>query len=65
MHSKVALGSLDANPLLGELERDRDALLASYEVLASEELDELFPEEHHDLYRALRMAVYVHPEGGV
>jgi hypothetical protein len=48
-----------------ELERDRDALFASYEALALEELDDLSPEEHHDFYRWLRMIVYRHPEGGV
>jgi hypothetical protein len=32
---------------ISELERDRDALLASYEALALEELDDLTPEEHH------------------
>jgi hypothetical protein len=49
-----------------ELERDReDALLASYEALALEELDDLSPEEHHDFYRWLRMIVHAHPEGGV
>jgi hypothetical protein len=48
-----------------ELERDRDALLASYEVLALKELDDLSPEERHDVYRWLRMTVYAHPEGTV
>lgn len=48
-----------------ELERDRDALLASYEALALEELDDLSPEEHHDFYRWLRMIVHAHPEGGI
>jgi hypothetical protein len=48
-----------------ELERDRDALLASYQALALEELDDLSPQEHHDFYRTLRMIVYRHPEGGV
>ncbi|MDQ3913254.1 MAG: recombinase family protein [Actinomycetota bacterium] len=50
---------------ISELERDRDTLLASYEALALEELDDLTPEEHHGFYRTLRMIVYVHPEGGV
>ena len=48
-----------------ELERDRDALLASYEALALEELDDLSPEEHHDFYRWLRMIVYAYPGGSV
>ena len=50
---------------ISELERDRDALLASYEALALEELDGLTPEEHHGFYRTLRMIVYIYPEGGV
>ncbi len=48
-----------------ELERDRDVLLATYEAFATEEMDELSPEERHDFYRTLRMIVYGHPEGGV
>jgi hypothetical protein len=48
-----------------ELERDRDALLASHKALALEELDGLSPQEHHDFYRTLRMIVYRRPEGGV
>jgi hypothetical protein len=47
------------------LERDRDALLESYEALALEELDDLTPEERHGFYRTLRVVVYVHPDGGV
>ena len=48
-----------------DLERGRDALLATYEALAPEELDDLTPEEHHDFYRTLRVVVYAHPEGSV
>ncbi len=50
---------------ISELERDQEALLASYEAMALEELDDLTPEEHHGFYRTLCMIVYVHPEGGV
>jgi len=50
---------------IAELERDRDALLESYEALALEELDDLTPEERHGFYRTLRVVVYVHPDGGV
>jgi site-specific DNA recombinase len=50
---------------IAELERDRDALLESYEALALEELDDLTPEERHGFYRTLRMVVYAHPDGGV
>jgi Recombinase zinc beta ribbon domain len=51
--------------LIIELERDRDALLASYAALALEELDDLSPEEHHDFYRWLRLVVQAYPDGGV
>ena len=50
---------------IAELERDRDALLESYETLALEELDDLTPEEQHGFYRTLRVVVYAHPDGGV
>ena len=50
---------------ISELERDRDALLATYEGFAGEEMDDLSPEERHDFYRTLRMIVHAHPEGGV
>jgi len=50
---------------IAELERDRDALLESYEALALEELDDLTPEERHGFYRTLRVVVYVYPDGGV
>jgi hypothetical protein len=50
---------------IAELERDRDALLESYEALAFEELDDLTPEERHGFYRTLRAVVYVHPDGGI
>jgi hypothetical protein len=47
------------------LERDRDFLLASYENLAVEELDDLTPEERHGFNRTLRVIVYAYLEGGV
>jgi hypothetical protein len=50
---------------ISELERDRDALLESFEALAPEELDDLTQEERHGFYRTLRVVVYVHREGGV
>jgi hypothetical protein len=50
---------------IAELERDRDALLESYQALALEELDDLTPEERHGFYRTLRVVVYVHPDGSV
>jgi hypothetical protein len=50
---------------IAALERDRDALLSSYEALAVEELDDLALKERHGFYRTLRAVVYAHPEGGV
>jgi site-specific DNA recombinase len=50
---------------IAELERDRDALLESYEALALEELDELTPEERHGFYRTLRVVVHAYPDGSV
>jgi hypothetical protein len=50
---------------IAELERDRDALLESYEALAMEELNNLTPEVRHGFYRTLRMVVYPHLDGNV
>jgi len=38
-----------------EMEQDRDALLESYALRAPEALDELTPEERHQVYRMLRL----------
>jgi len=41
------------------LERDKQALLEYYASIAPEALDSLTPEEHHHLYRMLRLEVVV------
>ncbi len=46
-----------------ELEQDRDALLDSLEATAPEKLDSLAPEEHHQLYKILRLTVAVREDG--
>jgi site-specific DNA recombinase len=47
------------------LERDRDALLASYAGMVPEALDSLDPEERHRIYKMLRLKVATQPDGGV
>jgi hypothetical protein len=48
---------------LEQLEKDKDALLEYYAALAPEPLDTLSPEEHHRLYKMLRLSVVVHTDG--
>jgi hypothetical protein len=48
---------------LEELERDRDALLESYAGMMPEALDSLAPEERSQIYRMLRLKVYVSADG--
>jgi hypothetical protein len=48
---------------LAELERDRDTLLETYSEKASEGLDYFTPENRHDTYKKLRLAVLVYPGG--
>ncbi len=48
---------------LKELERDKEELLASYEILARESLEELSPEQRNGLYRRLNLAVRVPRDG--
>jgi hypothetical protein len=49
--------------IIEQLERDRDALLEHYAAMVPEALDELTGEERHQVYRMLRLEVYVHPDG--
>lgn len=42
-----------------EMERDRDAVLEHYAALAPEALDSLTSEERHQLYKMLRLKVFV------
>jgi hypothetical protein len=48
---------------LSELERDKEELLASYEIVARESLEELSPEDRNGLYRRLNLAVEVPRDG--
>jgi predicted nuclease with TOPRIM domain len=48
---------------LKKLERDKEGLLASYEILARERLEELAPERRNGLYRRLNLAVRVPRDG--
>jgi len=48
---------------LKELERDKEELLASYEIVARECLEELSPEDRNGLYRRLNLAVRVPSDG--
>jgi site-specific DNA recombinase len=47
---------------IGELEADRDALLAYYEKTAPEALDSLTPEERRKFYEMLRLEVTLAPD---
>ena len=50
---------------IDQLERDKDALLESYARMVPEELDRLSPDERHQVYRMLRLEVYLPPEGPI
>jgi hypothetical protein len=50
---------------LEELERDKDTLLKEYAGMIPEALDELIGEERHQVYRMLRLKVYVYPDGSL
>jgi len=47
------------------LEADADTLLASYEQVTPERLDTLKAEEHHRIYRLMRLEVLVHLDGSL
>ena len=47
------------------MEADADALLASYERLTPEKLDTLEAEEHHRIYRLMRLEVLAHLDGSL
>jgi site-specific DNA recombinase len=49
--------------IIGELERDRDALLESYAKMTPEALDALTPEERRQVYGMLRLRVEVAADG--
>jgi hypothetical protein len=48
---------------LAELEHDRDTLLEHYATMVPEALEELTAEERHQVYKMLRLKVYIHPDG--
>ena len=48
---------------VGEMERDRDAVLEYYTALAPDALDSLAPEERHQLYKMLRLKVFLARSG--
>ena len=48
---------------LEDLERDKETLLKEYAGMVPERLDELTGEERHQVYRMLRLQVFVFPNG--
>jgi chromosome segregation ATPase len=48
---------------LKELERDKEELLASYQIAARESFEVLSPEDRNGIYRRLNLAVKVQPDG--
>jgi hypothetical protein len=48
---------------LADFERDRDTLLEHYATMVPEALEELTAEERHQVYKMLRLEVYIHPDG--
>jgi DNA repair exonuclease SbcCD ATPase subunit len=51
--------------VLEELERDKTSLLEKYARMTPAALDELTSEERHQVYRMLRLQVYVQPNGDI
>jgi hypothetical protein len=47
---------------LQHLEHDRDALMESYVGMVSETLEDLTPEERHQIYKLLRLSVHFRPD---
>ena len=58
------LGDLNARrSRLEDLERDKETLLKDYASMVPDALDELTGEERHQVYRMLRLQVFVSPDG--
>jgi hypothetical protein len=55
----------DRQERIEQLECDRVTLLDHYADMVPEALDELTGEERHQVYRMLRLEVYVHPDGSL
>jgi len=53
----------DRRERIEQLERDRETLLEHYADMVPEDLEELTAEERHQVYRMLRLEVYVYPNG--
>src|SRR5829696_7249963 len=51
--------------VLEHLERDRDTLLECYASMTPAALDALSPEERHQVYKMLRLAVEISPDGSL
>jgi hypothetical protein len=49
--------------IIEQLERDRDTLLEHYAKMVPEALEKLSAEERHQVYKMLRLEVYIHPDG--
>ena len=47
---------------LARLEHDRDSLMESYAGMVGETLEDLAPEEHHRIYKLLRLGVRFRPD---
>lgn len=63
-HAERELATLEhSQAQVVELERDRDALLASYAEMVPEALDELTGAERNQVYRMLRHQVTPAPDG--
>src|SRR5215204_2457055 len=65
----VALNELKAlgarREQLEQLEHDADALLEHYAEMVPEALDDLTPEERHDVYKMMRLKLIAFPDGSV
>jgi hypothetical protein len=57
--ARVSLHRAPTGPREGQ---GRDALLDRYTGLLQEALDDLAPEERHDVYRMLKLKVNMHPD---
>ena len=55
----------DRSERVERLERDKEALLASYEAVTPEALDSLTPEERNTFYKMLRLRVLAHPDRNI
>ena len=60
---ETAEREIEAARARGEaLERDRDALMESYAGMVEKTMEDLVPEEHHRIYKLLRLGVRFRPD---